>query len=81
MDEPCSALDAEGTAAIERLMNDLRGKYTIAIVTHNMGQARWTSDECIFMFLGEVIEQGPTPDIFLKPKRKATERYIEGRYG
>jgi phosphate transport system ATP-binding protein len=81
MDEPCSALDAKGTAAIERLMNDLKSKYTIAIVTHNMGQARRTSDECIFMFLGEVVEHGPTVDIFLRPRQKATELYVEGRYG
>ena len=81
MDEPCSALDAEGTAAIERLMNDLRNTYTIAIVTHNMGQARRTSDECIFMLLGEVVEHGPTLDIFLRPKKKETEMYVEGRYG
>jgi phosphate transport system ATP-binding protein len=81
MDEPCSALDAEGTAAIERLMNDLRNKYTIVIVTHNMGQARRTSDECMFMLLGEVVEHGPTLDIFLRPKKKETEMYVEGRYG
>lgn len=81
MDEPCSALDAEGTAAIERLMGRLRNAYTIAIVTHNMAQARRTSDECIFMLLGEVVEQGPTLDIFLKPKKKETEMYVEGRYG
>jgi phosphate transport system ATP-binding protein len=81
MDEPCSALDAEGTAAIERLMDSLRGKYTIVIVTHNMAQARRTSDECIFMLLGEVVEQGPTADLFLKPKQKETELYVEGRYG
>jgi phosphate transport system ATP-binding protein len=81
MDEPCSALDAEGTAAIERLMDGLRGKYTIVIVTHNMAQARRTSDECIFMLLGELIEHGPTLDIFLRPARKETEMYVEGRYG
>jgi phosphate transport system ATP-binding protein len=81
MDEPCSALDAEGTAAIERLMTDLRGEYTIAIVTHNMAQARRVSDECIVMLLGEIVEQGQTVDIFLKPKRKETEMYVEGRYG
>lgn len=81
MDEPCSALDAEGTRAIERLMNDLRRKYTIAIVTHNMGQARRTSDECLFMLMGEVVEHGPTLDIFLRPKKKETEMYVEGRYG
>ena len=81
MDEPCSALDAEGTAAIERLMDGLRGKYTIVIVTHNMAQARRTSSECIFMLLGELVEHGPTFDIFLRPKRKETEMYVEGRYG
>ena len=81
MDEPCSALDAEGTAAIERLMDGLREKYTIVIVTHNMAQARRISDECIFMLLGEVVEHGRTPDVFLRPKKKATELYVEGRYG
>jgi phosphate transport system ATP-binding protein len=81
MDEPCSALDAEGTAAIERLMFELRGAYTIVIVTHNMGQARRASDECAFMLLGRVIEQGPTLDVFLRPKEKETELYVEGRYG
>ncbi len=81
MDEPCSALDAEGTAAIEKLMDGLRGKYTIVIVTHNMAQARRTGDECIFMLLGEAVEQGPTLDVFLRPKRKETEMYVEGRYG
>jgi phosphate transport system ATP-binding protein len=81
MDEPCSALDAEGTEAIERLMHELSTKYTVVVVTHNMGQARRVSDECIFMLLGEIVEQGPTVDVFLKPQRKATEMYVEGRYG
>ena len=81
MDEPCSALDAKGTAAIERLMDGLRGRYTVVIVTHNMAQARRTSDECIFMLHGELVEHGPTLDVFLKPKRKETEMYVEGRYG
>jgi phosphate transport system ATP-binding protein len=81
MDEPCSALDAEGTAAIERLMDGLRGRYTIVIVTHNMAQARRVSDECIFMLLGEVVEHGPTHEIFLRPRRQETEMYVEGRYG
>ena len=80
MDEPCSALDAEGTAAIERLMAQLKNTYTIVIVTHNMAQARRISDECLFMLLGEVVEQGPTLDIFLNPKKKQTELYVEGRY-
>jgi phosphate transport system ATP-binding protein len=81
MDEPCSALDAEGTEAIERLLDGLREKYTIVIVTHNMAQARRISDECIFMLLGEVIEHGRTSEVFLKPQRKETELYVEGRYG
>jgi phosphate transport system ATP-binding protein len=81
MDEPCSALDAEGTTAIEDLMATLRGRYTIVIVTHNMAQARRASDECIYMLLGRIIEHAPTLDIFLKPKNKETENYVEGRYG
>jgi len=81
MDEPCSALDAKGTAAIERLMDDLRGKFTILIVTHNMAQARRVSEESIFMLMGEVVEHAPTTDLFLKPSRKETEMYVEGRYG
>jgi phosphate transport system ATP-binding protein len=81
MDEPCSALDARGTAAIERLIAALTPAYTVVIVTHNMAQARRTSDECIFMLLGEVVEQGRTVDIFLRPKRKETELYVEGHYG
>jgi phosphate transport system ATP-binding protein len=81
MDEPCSALDAEGTAAIERLMDGLRSKYTIVIVTHNMAQARRTSDECMFMLLGKLMEHGSTVDMFLRPKRQETEMYVEGRYG
>lgn len=81
MDEPCSALDAEGTEAIERLMDRLRQSYTIIIVTHNMAQARRVSDECIYMLLGELIEHGPTVDVFVTPQDKRTEMYIEGRYG
>jgi len=81
MDEPCSALDAEGTAAIERLLDGLRHRYTIVVVTHNMAQARRISDECVFMLLGEVIEHRPTVDLFLRPSRTETEMYVEGRYG
>jgi phosphate transport system ATP-binding protein len=81
MDEPCSALDVEATRAIEELMFELRGRYTILIVTHNMAQARRSSDECIFMLLGEVIEHDRTESIFLKPKHAKTAEYIEGRYG
>lgn len=81
MDEPCSALDAEGTERIESLIQELRAQYTFVIVTHNMAQARRASDECMYMLMGELIEHGPTDDLFLNPKRKETEMYIEGRYG
>ncbi len=81
MDEPCSALDVEGTRAIEDLMYNLRGHYTIVIVTHNMAQARRTSDECIFMLLGEKIEHDRTENLFLNPRDPRTAEYIEGRYG
>ncbi len=81
MDEPCSALDVEGTRSIEDLMYKLRGRYTIVIVTHNMAQARRVSDECIFMLLGEKIEHSRTEDLFLKPQNPKTGEYIEGRYG
>ena len=81
MDEPCSALDVEGTRHIEELMFELKGRYTIVIVTHNMAQARRASDECIFMLLGELIEHSRTEDLFLTPKNPKTAEYIEGRYG
>ena len=81
MDEPCSALDARGTAAIEHLMDGLRGKFTILIVTHNMAQARRTSDECIFMLMGELDRTRSDRRPLLKPGRKETEMYVEGRYG
>ena len=81
MDEPCSALDVEGTRAIEELMWDLRGRYSIVIVTHNMTQARRASDECIFMLLGQLVEHARTEDLFLNPKDERTADYIEGRYG
>jgi phosphate transport system ATP-binding protein len=81
MDEPCSALDVEGTRAIEELMFELRGRYTIVIVTHNMAQARRASNECIFMLLGELIEHSRTEDLFLTPRNPKTADYIEGRYG
>ncbi len=81
MDEPCSALDVEGTRAIEELMFQLRGQYTIVIVTHNMAQARRASDECVFMLLGKIIEHSRTEDLFLRPSNPKTAEYIEGRYG
>jgi phosphate transport system ATP-binding protein len=81
MDEPCSALDPKGTAAVEELIWELRGKYSILIVTHNMAQARRASEECIFMLMGKVIEHTDTADMFVTPQHQETADYIEGRYG
>ena len=81
MDEPCSALDPKGTEAVEELIWELRGEYTILIVTHNMAQARRASEECIFMLMGKVVEHGDTGAMFVTPKHKETADYIEGRYG
>jgi phosphate transport system ATP-binding protein len=81
MDEPCSALDPKGTEAVEELIWDLRGDYTILIVTHNMAQARRASDECAFMLMGELIEHETTEEIFVTPRNPKTADYIEGRYG
>jgi phosphate transport system ATP-binding protein len=81
MDEPCSALDAEGIERIEDLIDGLREKFTIVIVTHNMAQARRASHECIFMLLGRIVEHAPTLEMFLRPKQPETELYVRGRYG
>jgi phosphate transport system ATP-binding protein len=81
MDEPCSALDPKGTEAVEELIWELRGQYTILIVTHNMAQARRASDECAFMLMGELIEHETTEEIFVTPRNSKTADYIEGRYG
>ena len=81
MDEPCSALDPKGTAAVEELIWELRGQYSILIVTHNMAQARRASEECIFMLMGKVIEHAPTDQLFVTPHSQQTADYIEGRYG
>ena len=81
MDEPCSALDPKGTEAVEELIWELSGQYTILIVTHNMAQARRASEECIFMLMGKVVEHKATEDLFLAPDKKETADYIEGRYG
>ncbi|HSF19122.1 MAG TPA: phosphate ABC transporter ATP-binding protein [Vicinamibacteria bacterium] len=81
MDEPCSALDPDGTEAVEELIWELRGKYTILIVTHNMAQARRASDECAFMLMGKLVEHSRTEDMFVTPAQKETADYIEGRYG
>jgi len=81
MDEPCSALDPAATAAVEELIWELKGNYTILIVTHNMAQARRASEECIFMLLGKVIEHTATEQMFVNPAERETADYIEGRYG
>jgi phosphate transport system ATP-binding protein len=81
LDEPCSALDPISTAKIEELIDELKSDYTVVIVTHNMQQAARCSDRTAYMYLGELIEVGPTDQIFIKPKMKATEDYITGRFG
>jgi phosphate transport system ATP-binding protein len=81
MDEPCSALDPMATQMIESLMLELKKNYTIVIVTHNMQQAARISDETGFMLLGELLEFGPTGQIFTKPQDDRTNDYITGRYG
>ena len=80
-DEPCSALDPIATSKIEDLMFDLKDRYTIAIVTHNMQQAARVSDYTAFLYLGRLIEFGETDTLFTKPTRKETEDYIMGRFG
>ncbi|WP_397606060.1 phosphate ABC transporter ATP-binding protein PstB [Sphingorhabdus sp.] len=81
MDEPCSALDPIATARIEELIHDLRGKYAIIIVTHNMQQAARVSQRTAFFHLGHLIEFGETSDIFTNPREDRTKDYITGRYG
>lgn len=81
MDEPCSALDPLSTAKIEDLINELRGVYTIVIVTHNMQQAGRVSDNTAFMYLGRIIEYGETSVVFTKPKTQKTQDYVTGRFG
>jgi phosphate transport system ATP-binding protein len=81
MDEPCSALDPIATGKIEDLIRELRGAYSILMVTHNMQQASRTSDFTAFMYLGRVLEYGPTKEIFTKPCLKDTEDYVTGRFG
>jgi phosphate transport system ATP-binding protein len=81
MDEPCSALDPIATARVEELIHELRGKYTIVIVTHNMQQAARVADFTAFFYLGELIEYGKTDVLFTRPKDRRTEDYITGRFG
>ncbi len=81
MDEPCSALDPIATAKIEELIDELKGHYTIVIVTHNMQQAARVSDNTAFMYLGRLIEYGNTETVFTNPKAKRTSDYVTGRFG
>ncbi|ODU14309.1 MAG: phosphate ABC transporter ATP-binding protein [Thiobacillus sp. 63-78] len=81
LDEPASALDPISTAKIEELISEMKDKYTIVIVTHNMQQAARVSDYTAFMYIGELVEFGRTNELFLKPAVKKTEDYITGRFG
>jgi len=81
MDEPTSALDPKATARIEELIVELRGRYTIAIVTHNMQQAARVSERTAFFYEGNLVEYGATTDLFTRPRQKQTEDYITGRFG
>jgi len=81
LDEPTSALDPISTGRIEQLIDDLRSRYTIVIVTHNMQQAARVSDFTAFMYLGELVEHGPTAQLFSNPSKPQTEAYITGRFG
>jgi len=81
MDEPCSALDPIATLKIEELMYQLKERYTIVIVTHNLQQAARVSDKTAFFWLGRLVEYAPTPDVFTNPREKLTEDYITGRFG
>jgi phosphate transport system ATP-binding protein len=81
MDEPCSALDPRATSRIEDLIGELRSRYTIVIVTHNMQQAARVSDELLFFYEGELIEFGETKKIFTNPVEKRTQDYVTGRFG
>jgi phosphate transport system ATP-binding protein len=81
MDEPCSALDPRSTTRIEDLIGELRGEYTIIIVTHNMQQAARVSDHTAFLYEGSLVEFGPTKRLFTRPEKRETEDYITGRFG
>ncbi|RKH42477.1 phosphate ABC transporter ATP-binding protein [Corallococcus sicarius] len=81
MDEPASALDPIATAKIEELIHELKSTYTIAIVTHNMQQAARVSDQTAFFYMGELVECGPTEQIFTNPREKRTEDYVTGKFG
>ena len=81
LDEPCSALDPISTLKVEELINELKGQYTIVIVTHNMQQAARVSDRTAFFYMGELVEVGPTEQIFTNPRERRTEDYVTGKFG
>jgi phosphate transport system ATP-binding protein len=81
MDEPCSALDPVATLKIEELIDELKQRYTIVIVTHNMQQAARVADKTAFMLGGELVEFGSTDQIFTKPTDPRTEQYVTGKFG
>ena len=81
LDEPCSALDPIATAKVEELMLELKSRYTLVIVTHNMQQATRVSDFTAFLYLGTMVEYGETQKLFINPAKKQTEDYITGRFG
>jgi phosphate transport system ATP-binding protein len=81
MDEPASALDPIATAKIEELIRELREQLTIVIVTHNMQQAARVSDATAFFYMGELVEHGPTEQIFTNPRESRTEDYVTGKFG
>ena len=81
MDEPCSALDPLATQKVEELIVELKRDYTIVIVTHNMQQAARVSDQTAFFYLGELVEAGPTEQIFTNPRKQQTEDYVTGKFG
>jgi phosphate transport system ATP-binding protein len=81
MDEPCSALDPAATARIETLIQELKEHYTVIIVTHNLQQAARVSDFTAFMYVGQLIEYGPTKQLFEDPQNPLTEKYITGKFG
>lgn len=81
MDEPCSALDPIATARIEELIDELKGRYAIVIVTHSMQQAARVSQRTAFFHMGSMVEYGKTSHIFTNPEKERTKDYITGRYG
>jgi phosphate transport system ATP-binding protein len=81
MDEPCSALDPIATLKVEELIAELKSRYTIVLVTHNMQQAARVADTTAFMLNGELVEHGPTDVIFTKPSDTRTEEYVTGKFG